>query len=96
MAQVEIAELLYEERAEVKMWSHGIDALQLAEIVMTQQYVIVRNRGNRAALHIVYGRDFQGRCIAVPIIPTTFSGVWRAITAWYCKPAEATILNRHS
>lgn len=96
MAQVEIAELLYDERAEAKMWSHGVDALQLAEIVMTQQYVIVRNRGNRAALHIVYGRDFQGRCIAVPIIPTMLPDVWRAITAWYCKPSEASVLNRHS
>lgn len=96
MARIEIAELLYDERAEAKMWDHGVDALQLAEIVLTQQYVIVRNRGNRAALHIVYGRDFQGRCIAVPIIPATQPGVWRAITAWYCKPSEAVILNRNS
>lgn len=37
MALVEIAELLYDERAEAKMWAHGVDALQLAEIVLTQQ-----------------------------------------------------------
>jgi hypothetical protein len=37
MARVVIAELLYDERAEAKMWGYGIDALQLAEIVLTQQ-----------------------------------------------------------
>jgi hypothetical protein len=96
VARIEIAELLYDERAEAKMWAHGVDALQLAEIALTQQYVIIRNRGNRAALHIVYGRDFQGRCIAVLIIPASHPGVWRAITAWYCKPSESAILNRRS
>ena len=30
--------------------------------------------------------------IAAPILPTDDPYVWRPVTAWYCKPAEAAAL----
>lgn len=94
MERTDIADLIYDDRADEKMWDHGVAAEQLSEILWNNDYVVVRNRGGRTADHILYGRDLRGRCLAVPIIPTDTPNVWRAITAWHCKPSEVTILNR--
>lgn len=40
------------------------------------------------------GRDEQGRCLTMPIVPTDDPLTWRVITGWYCKQSEAAILRR--
>jgi hypothetical protein len=76
------------------MWSHGIVPIQLIEAISSHEYRIERNRADRAAPYILYGRDAQGRCIASPMVPTHEPGIWEVITAWYCKPSEVTKLHR--
>lgn len=94
MVRIVLDDVIYSERAEDKMWSHGIVPTQLIEAISSLNFMIERNRTDRAAPYILYGRDAQGRCIASPIVPTHDSRVWEIITAWYCKPSEATKLNR--
>ena len=56
--------------------------------------MVVRNRPNRAAPYLLIGRDDQGQCLTMPIVPTEDSLTWRVITGWYCKPSEAAILRK--
>lgn len=79
------------DRAESKMWAHGIEPRQLYEM-LSRRMTVVANRKDRAADYVVIGRDASGRCIAVPVFPTSAPTIWRPITAWYCKPGEATRL----
>lgn len=91
MPQVTVTDFDLNERAEDKMWEHGIDSDQLYEI-LNHHRVALRNRKNRAADYLLVGRDNSGRCITVPILPTNDPHLWRPITAWYCKLAEAAAL----
>ena len=52
------------------MWDHGVVPTQIVEAISSQAFKIERNRADRAAPYILYGRDAQGRCIASPIVPT--------------------------
>jgi hypothetical protein len=74
-----------------KMWRHGITTDQ-ADAVLLGRSVIIRNRPDRAAPYMLIGRDDQGRCLTIPIVPTDDPLVWRVVTAWYCKPSEAAKL----
>jgi hypothetical protein len=91
MAQIEIAVFQITETAEAKFWSHGIDQDQIYA-VLEYFWTTTRNRARRAAPYVLIGRDHQGRCLAIPIVPTEDPAVWRPITAWYCKPSEAAKL----
>lgn len=91
MAQPTIARLLVSERARDKMWHHGI-GIERAYQVISNPYVVVRNRADRAADRVLIGRDDRGRCLTIPILPTDDPYTWRAITAWPCKPSEAVKL----
>jgi hypothetical protein len=91
MARIEIAKFLISDTAAEKFWDHGISTDQV-ESVLDNRWVTTRNRAGRAAPYILLGRDEQGRCLAIPIVPTDDRLVWRPITAWYCKPSEAAKL----
>lgn len=91
MPQITVADFQFSERADTKMWNHGIDFDQLRE-VLNHRYVVKRNRNDRSAEYFLIGRDNNGRCIAVPMLPTDDPYLWRPITAWYCKPSEAGML----
>lgn len=91
MPQITVADFQFSDRADSKMWAHGIDFGQLYEI-LNHRYVVKRNRKDRVAEYFLIGRDNGGRCIAVPILRTDDPYVWRPVTAWYCKPAEAAAL----
>jgi hypothetical protein len=80
--------LLVDDDNEEKFWQHGITADQVLQI-LDGVYRIKRNRKERRASHLLVGRDRQGHCLAVPIEPTHERGVWRPVTAWYCKDHEA-------
>jgi hypothetical protein len=62
--------------------------------VLDRSWTVIRNRKERAASHILLGTDDQGRCLAIPIVPTDDPYIWRPITAWYCKPSELARLRR--
>ena len=72
---------------EGKFAVHAVTAEQVLQ-VLENRHVILRNRGERRATHIVIGMDDEGSCIAVPVEPTYDPGLWRPITAWYCKRSE--------
>jgi hypothetical protein len=74
-----------------KFASHRIDRRQVDELIANNP-VIGANRKHRAAKFLLIGRDNNGRCIAVPILPTEDPTVWKPVTAWYCKPSEAAKL----
>ena len=91
MARVSILELQFTDHAITSMFRRGIDPDDLPAM-LTTRHVVTRNRKGRAASHVLIGYDFQGRCIAAPIVPTHDPSVWRIITVWYCKPSEAAKL----
>ena len=93
MPPVEIAELDITPEAEEHMWRHRISANRV-EAIITGVYVVVRNRGQRAASHLLIGEDAQGRCLTVPIRRTAEPYVWQPISAWPCKKDEAAKLYR--
>lgn len=91
MAQSDIIDFDLTDRALVKAARHGIILPQLYA-VLDNRHVLTRNRKDRAASHVLIGRDDQGRCLAIPVAPTEDPLIWRPITAWYCKPSEAAKL----
>ncbi|MCD6030615.1 MAG: hypothetical protein K0S78_2789 [Thermomicrobiales bacterium] len=92
MARIDIADLDFT-RAVEKLWNHGLTVTQ-ARSVLGQSWVVTRNRRGRAAPYLLIGRDEQGRCLTMPIVPTDDPLTWRVITGWNCKPSEAAILRR--
>jgi hypothetical protein len=70
-----------------KFASHGLTGEQVDE-VLGNRFVVVRNRRGRRAPYLLIGRDNGGRCITIPIEPTTDPVVWRPVTAWPCKLSE--------
>ncbi|MGH2617837.1 MAG: hypothetical protein ACRDJC_21620 [Thermomicrobiales bacterium] len=87
MARIEIGELRITAAADDTFWSHGLTPKQVRSI-LDRRWVVIRNRPDRAAPYVLIGRDEQGRCLAIPIVPTDDRFVWRPVTAWYCKPSE--------
>ncbi len=69
MARIEIARFLVSDAAAEKFWTHGISTDQV-ESVLDSRWVTTRNRAGRTAPYILLGRDSQGRCLAIPIVPT--------------------------
>lgn len=57
-------------------------------------YVVVSNRNQRSASHLLIGADAQGQCLTVPVRRTDDPHVWEAITAWPCSTSEAAKLRR--
>jgi hypothetical protein len=90
---VEITEFDFDDENEEHIGRHGITTRQLDQ-VLKGEFAVMRNRSSRRATHIVYGRDFGGACIVIPVVPTAVPGVWRPVTAWYCKTSEWTRLRR--
>ena len=80
MARITVLEFAIGDRAETKIWAHGISRDQVYEMLENRLIVVV-NRRKRAAKHVVIGRDNNGRCIAVPVLPTDDPIRWRPITA---------------
>jgi hypothetical protein len=88
---IAIFEFEISEWAEDHFWRHRITRDQVYEL-LENRWICVGNRKGRVADYVVIGRDNSGRCIAVPVAPTEDPTIWRPISAWYCKPSEATKL----
>ncbi len=93
MARIEIDDFKITDQALAHASWHRIGLDQIYS-VLDHFWVVTPNRGGRAASHILYGTDDQGRCLAIPITRTDVPYIWRPITAWYCKPREAAILRQ--
>ena len=91
LAQITVVAFVFSDVGEDKLWSHGITTDQ-AQSVLLGRVVISRNRAGRSAPYVLIGRDEQGRCLTLPIVPADERGVWRVITGWPCKPSEAAKL----
>jgi hypothetical protein len=91
MARTEIADFDITVTAERKFRAHGINTDQVFA-VLDRPWTTTRNRAGRTVPRVLIGRDDQGRCLAIPIVPTDDPYVWRPITAWYCKRSEAAKL----
>lgn len=76
-----------------KFASHGLTDRRVSQ-VLDNEFVVVRNRTGRRSAYLVIGRDHGGACIAVPVEPTRWPGLWRPTTAWPCKYQERAALER--
>jgi hypothetical protein len=91
MPRLEIAELNITTTVVDKLWAHGLRPSQVRTI-LSRRWVAIRNRPDRAAPYLLIGRDDQGRCLTMPIVPTDDPLVWRVVTGWYCKRSEVAKL----
>lgn len=93
MARTKVWHLDISPAADRHMWErHGIDSERLLEVIRGN-YIVVRNRAQRAASHLLIGEDAQRRCLTAPILPTDDPRIWRPLTAWPCKKSEAAQLD---
>lgn len=86
-----IAGSLFDDVNEDKIAAHSLTTEQVLQI-LSNHYIVVRNRRNRRALYLIVGLDDGGGCIAVPIEETHDPLIWRPITAWPCKDNERASL----
>ena len=93
MTVLRIVEFEISEAASEKFWRHGIGSGQV-QAVLPRHWILTRNRADRVAPFVLLGRDHQGRCLAIPVVPTHVPVVWRPVTAWDCKRSEATKLRQ--
>src|SRR5207253_10921910 len=77
----------YDEGNLWEMGRHGVSALECDQ-ALENGLAIRRNRRDRAAEWIAFGRTDGGDCLAIPVDPTDQPGIWRPATAWRCKPHE--------
>ena len=87
MQDIYVEAFLFDEVNEEKIWGHGI-ALRRLNQILDNPFSVKRNRNDRAAPYILFGVDHEGQCLAVPIMPTHEEGIWRPVTAWFCKAGE--------
>jgi hypothetical protein len=78
----------FDERNVEKLSRRGITPEQLEDVLDEENYVVERNRKHRAAPHRMIGLDANGNCLTIPMTATDEPGVWRPVTAWYCKASE--------
>lgn len=93
MTAIEVVEFEISVTAIEKFWRHGIRIDQV-RAVLEHRWILTHNRAERAAPFVLLGWDHQGRCLAIPIVPTHDPDVWRPVTAWCCKRSEATKLRQ--
>lgn len=88
-----IDDFLIDDENDFKFAEHGVPTRRVLQI-LDGEFVVVKNRRGRRAPYLVIGRDHGGACIAVPIEATGVSGLWRPVTAWWCKESERAMLPR--
>jgi hypothetical protein len=86
-----IYEFLFDDENIAKFGARGI-AEDAVDSILDGEFVTLPNRKERRGAYLVIGRDYSGRCLAIPVEPTHDPAVWRPITAWPCKPSEAAHL----
>lgn len=89
--KITVEAFLIDEDNEAKFANHGLSSDQVLQ-VLDSEHVVVGNRRQRRASHLLIGRDHGGACMAIPIEPTHHPKIWRPITAWHCKKHEKILL----
>ncbi len=69
------------------MAAHSLTPYRVLQ-VLDDEFIVVPNRKERRATHLVIGRDHGGAFITIPIEPTNQADIWRPVTAWYSKKSE--------
>lgn len=87
MPEIRVETFLFDDENEEKLWAHQVSPKQALQ-VLDNEFIVTKNRRDRAATHLIIGIDLQGQCLAIPIMPTYVDGQWRPVTARYCKPGE--------
>ena len=93
MSSVTITRFLFDDENEEKFAAHNVSAEQVYQ-ALRNPHIIVSNRKERRARHLLIGRDDGGACLAIPVTPTTDPAIWRPVTAWRCKDRELAVLER--
>ena len=91
MSTPRIYEFLFDEKNTAKFAARGIGGDEV-DSILDGPFVTKPNRKNRRGLYLVIGRDYSGRCLAVPVESTHDPTMWRPITAWRCKGNEESLL----
>lgn len=73
-----------------KFERHKLADWEVLEVLDHERRVVPNRKGKRGEW-LVIGGDGAGRCIAVPV-ERTKRGLWRPITAWFCKESEGRLL----
>lgn len=93
MVRIRILDFVITPEISAHMWEHRVDAEHLYSVI-SGNYIVRPNRAHRAAPYLVIGEDDEGRCLAIPVVPTDDPNIWRPVTAWRCKASEAAKLYR--
>src|SRR4051812_17890228 len=93
MPQITVDAFDWDSENEDKIAAHGLRPWDVDE-VLDDRYVVDANRAGQRAPYLLIGQMENGQCVAVPIEPTQEPHVWRPVTAWRCKPAEAARLRQ--
>ena len=70
-----------------KYGRHGLTQRQIDQ-VLESDYMVIRNKAGRTDELLLIGRDYGGRCIAVPTQRWGPHGFWRPVTAYPCAAHE--------
>lgn len=91
VSMIEVFDLLFDDENESKLHAHGIRPEQVVQVLDNGPWIGL-NRKERRASHIMIGVDDGGSCITVPLEPTYDPTLWRPVTAYPCKRADAARL----
>lgn len=93
MARITVDDVVYSERAEDKVWEHGIVPTQFIEAISAQTFKIERNRADRAAPYIYMGAMRKDGASPRPLFPPTTRAFGRLLprgTASHLKSPNST------
>ncbi len=90
MSRPQIQGFAIDDRVVDKLWTHGLTAGQVLQI-LEDTFVVVRNRRDRRGLYLVIGHDRSGLIISAPVTTTATRGIWQVLTAWPAKQSEQAI-----
>jgi hypothetical protein len=91
---LDVRELAFDDEKEAKFAAHGIDVIEVQEVLELQPRFFV-NRAARRASHVMVGSTRSGLLLAVPIEQWGESGVWRPATAFAATGELAARYRRH-
>jgi hypothetical protein len=92
-------ELLIDDLNEAKMAEHGVGALEVQEVLISERREVFRNPAHSrrdGAPYVLVGPTRAGRILTIPIDSTPVEGLWRPRTAFSSgKQQLAAYARRH-
>ena len=77
---LDVGELVFDAVNDAKLTDHGIDVVEVLEVLDREPRFFV-NRAERRASHVMVGPTLAGRLLVVPI-EDWGRGIWRPVTAF--------------